>query len=299
MFIIVTGARGFLGRRLVPRLVEEGHRVLAVDRVPAKSETPCVENHVADLSEPASLIPPGREPGEPFILIHLAWNIQQREFAYRVQAEQVAILAGLLDYWRGKGLAYVVAPGSAQEFGARSGVLDEDAPPVNPVSPYGWAKRAAYEMASSWARQNDAGFTWLRPFIIYGEGQRGDLLVPYAVCQARSGQRAEFTDGLQVRDFVHVSDIVEAFVLAVKKQPKGPVALNLGSRDPVSARELLQNVADYFGAGDKFVFGARPRRASDPEMQVANCSQAEKVLGWIPRIGWREGIRRVCEARGE
>lgn len=298
MLVVVTGARGFLGRSLTPRLVQEGYRVLAVDRVPAESDLPGVESHVADIADPASLLPAGRALEEPFVLVHLAWNIQQRDASYRVQAEQVAIMAGLLDHWREKGLGYVVAPGSAQEFGARSGTLDEDAKPEEPLSPYGWAKRAAFEMTSSWSRQHGVGLTWLRPFIIYGEGQRGDLLLPYAVQQARAGQRAEFTDGRQIRDFIHVSDVVEAFVLAVKAQPKAQTVLNLGSRDPVSVHDVLYAIADHFGANDAFIFGARPRRVTDPDMQVANCARAESVLGWRPRVGWREGIRRICGARG-
>lgn len=296
MLVVVTGAQGFLGRHLVPRLAAEGHQVVAVDRVPAPIVIQGVVNHIADLADPTALIPSDRKLGQPFILIHLAWNIKQRDAGYHVQAEQIALFAGLLDYWRERGLAYLIAPGSAQEFGARSGVLDEDALPEDPVSPYGWAKRAAYAMACSWSLQNDIGLSWLRPFIIYGEGQRGDLLVPYAVHQASTGQRAEFTDGKQIRDFVHVSDVVEAFVLAVAKRPKGQVALNLGSGDSASAREVLQSVADYFNAEDRFVFGARPRRQTDPEMQVADCSRAEQVLGWTPKMGWREGIQRVCEA---
>lgn len=298
MLIVVTGARGFLGHHVVARLAAEGHRVLAVDRRPViqAEAMPSVQSHTSDLSDPSTLIPPDCEPIEPFVLIHLAWDLRQRETSYRIQAEQTLPLAGLLDYWRGNGLSYVIAPGSAQEFGARGGVLGEDALPEEPLSPYGWAKRATYEMASSWARQSGVGFLWLRPFIIYGVGQGGSMLVPYAVRQAQAGQRAEFTDGLQVRDFVYVDDVVEAIALGVAQQPKGPIALNLGSRDPVRLRDLLQTVADHLDAGDRFGFGVRPRRTAEPDVQVADCTRAEQVLGWVPKVGWREGILRICRA---
>lgn len=300
MLIVVTGAQGFLGRHVVAMLAREGYRVLAVDRRPVvlAQALPGVKYHVSDLSDPGTLIPPDCEPVGPFALVHLAWDLRQRETSYRIQSEQVSALAGLLDHWRGKGLSYVVAPGSAQEFGARGGILNEDSLPEEPLSPYGWAKRAAYEMASSWSRQSGVGLLWLRPFIIYGPGQAGSMLVPYAVRQAQEGQRAEFTDGLQVRDFLYVDDVVEAIRLGLAKQPPGPVALNLGSRDPVRARDLLQAVADHFQAGAKFSFGARPRRLAEPDEQVADCRLAEQVLGWKPHIGWREGIRRVCEEAG-
>ena len=302
MLIVVTGAQGFLGRQVVHRLSAEGRRVLAVDRRPVvlAQAVPGVQYHVSDLRDPGTLIPPECEPVGPFTLVHLAWDLRLRETSYGVQSEQVTALAGLLDAWRGKGLEYVIAPGSAQEYGARGGVLAEDDLPSEPLSPYGWAKRATYEMASSWSRQHGVGLLWLRPFIIYGPGQAGSMLVPYAVRQAQEGQHAEFTDGLQVRDFVYVDDVVEAVRRGVEQRPAGPLALNLGSGDPVRVRDLLHAIAEHFGAGGRFVFGARPRRSSEPEVQVADCARAASALGWRPAIGWREGIRRLCAeaARG-
>ncbi|HMP74741.1 MAG TPA: NAD(P)-dependent oxidoreductase [Kiritimatiellia bacterium] len=297
MLIVVTGAQGFLGRHVVRRLAADGHALLAVDRRPVvlAQAVPNVHYHVSDLSDPATLIPPECEPVGPFTLIHLAWDLRQRETSYRVQSGQVTALAGLLDAWRGNGLSHVIAPGSAQEFGARGGVINEDTLPEEPLSPYGWAKRATFQMASSWSQQNGVGLLWLRPFIIYGLGQAGSMLVPYAIRQAQEGARAEFSDGLQVRDFVYVDDVVEAIRLGVRKPVSGVVALNLGSRDPVRARDLLRAIADHFRAGDHFIFGARPRRASEPDEQIADCTRAMEVLGWSPKVGWREGIRRVCE----
>lgn len=296
MLIVVTGARGFLGRQVVPALVADGHRVLAVDRRPSAQVLDGVQNHVSDLEDPATLIPPDCEPVGEFLLIHLAWDLRQRETSYRVQSEQVTTFAGLLDYWRGKGLSYVIAPGSAQEFGARGGILDENALPEEPLSPYGWAKRAAFEMASSWSRQNGIGLLWLRPFIIYGPGQAGSMLIPYAVRQAREKLRAEFTDGLQVRDFLYVDDVVDAIRLGVKKRIPGQTALNLGSGDPVSARQMLGEIAAHFNSSGCFIFGARPRRNGEPDLQAADSTRAKDMLGWTPRIGWREGIRKTCEA---
>lgn len=297
MIVVVTGAQGFLGRHLVRRLAQEGYRVVAVDRRPPVlgEGYPEVLYHISNLSDPTTLIPPECEPIGQFALVHLAWDLRLRESSYKVQSEQVTAFAGILDYWRGRGLSFVIAPGSAQEYGARGGVLNEDALPLEPLSPYGWAKRAAHEMATSWSRQAGIGLLWLRPFIAYGPGQAGSMLIPYAVRCAREGARAEFTDGMQIRDFVYVEDIVDAILLGLRRRPQGPLTLNLGSRDPVPIREVILEIARYFGAEPNFIFGARPRRLSEPDIQVSDCTRAESELGWRPQIGWREGIRRVCE----
>ena len=296
MLTVVTGAHGFLGRHIVSRLAADGHQVLAVDRKAFVGQVvEGVQYHLSDLEDPATLIPPDCEPVGRFALVHLAWDLRSRETSYKVQSEQVTTLAGLLDTWTGKGLSYVIAPGSAQEYGAKGGVLAEGVQPEEPLSPYGWAKRATFEMASSWSRRSGVGLLWLRPFIIYGPGQAGSMLVPYAVRQAMHGEQADFTDGKQTRDFVYVDDVVEAFSRGLGQQPQGIHELNLGSRDPVQVCDVLAAIADQFQARDNFHFGAKPRRLAEPDVQVADCTRAEQVLGWTPQVGWREGVRRICD----
>ncbi len=299
MFTVVTGAQGFLGRHMVMRLAREGHKVLAVDRrAAAPMGHPNIQVHFSDLADPTTLIPPDCEPVGRFALIHLAWDLRSRETSFKIQSEQVTGLAGLLDAWKDRGLAYVMAPGSAQEFGQRSGEIGDEDLPVGPLSPYGWAKHAMLDMVSSWGRQSGVGVLWLRPFIAYGPGQGGSMFVPYAVRQAQMKEQADVTDCEQIRDFVYVDDVVEAFVLGLRKQPAGVHQVNLGSKDPARLRDVLTVVADHFGAGEIFRFGAKPRRMQDPDVQVARVDRAKDLLGWTPKTGWREGIRRVCEEAG-
>ncbi len=295
MLIVITGSQGFLGRNLVSRLSQAGHAILAVDRRPSiESPVPGVQYHVSDLTDPTTLIPPECEPVGDFVLIHLAWDLRNRETSYKVQSEQVTTLAGLLDSWTGRGLKYVIAPGSAQEFGGRGGVLGEDDRPLEPLSPYGWAKWAAYEMTASWARQTGVGLLWLRPFIVYGPGQAGSMLIPYAVRQAHMKMPASFSDCLQQRDFVYVDDVVEAFAIGVEKQLPGVNVFNLGCGIPVKARDVIEMIGRELGAQDAFTFGAKPRRVNEPDVQVANIARANGLLGWTPKVDWREGVRRIC-----
>ncbi|HMP90919.1 MAG TPA: NAD(P)-dependent oxidoreductase [Kiritimatiellia bacterium] len=295
MLYVVTGAQGFLGRHVVARLAGEGHAILAVDRRPS-IETPIdgVQYHVSDLSDPMTLIPPECEPVGEFMLIHLAWDLRSRETSYRVQSEQVSLLAGLLDAWTGRGLKYVISPGSAQEYGGCGGAIDEDAVPIEPLSPYGWAKRAAYEMTASWARRSEIGLLWLRPFIVYGPGQAGSMLIPYAVRQAQAKAPAQFSDCLQKRDFVFVDDVVEAFALGVRKQLPGVNVCNLGCGEAIRARDIIEEIGRELGNIEKFEFGRRPRRTNEPDIQIANFERARAVLGWTPKVYWREGIKRTC-----
>src|SRR6266540_2758733 len=204
---VITGSRGFLGRHLVRGLAQAGAEVLGVGRAAGPAEGPFGSRyHHCDLTRPEALLP-GDLAGRAFTLIHLAWDTS-RPMQYTPHAEHVCCLAGLLDHWRVRGLASVVVPGTAEEYGRRGGRLHEDDPPEGPLTPYGWGKSTARTMLHGWATAQHVPVVWLRPFIIYGPGQSGNMVVPYALRQALAGAPADFSDGLQQRDFIYVDDAI-------------------------------------------------------------------------------------------
>lgn len=290
MIIVVTGSEGFLGRKVVARLAADGHSIVAVDRVAHVGDTlPGVVHHQSDLSDPATLTP---YTLDAFTLVHLAWDMR-RHAGFAIQAEQVRQFAALLDRWTGNGLARLVAMGSAEEYGGITGTIREDAAPVLPLSPYGWAKRAAQDLVRSWSLRTGTPVVWPRPFIIYGPGQLGDMMIPYAVACGREGREAEFTDGLQRRDFVFIDDVAEAVARAASAETSGFHAINLGRGEPVEVASVLRAIARHYHAESRFHLGARPRRPNEPEVQVADCAAASTLLGWKAKVGWQEGLERT------
>ncbi len=302
MQIVVTGAKGFLGQRVVECLAQRDHTIVAIDRIdPQVTHDKNVIYHQADITDPQALLPSvpfppsPLSPFTPFTLLHLAWDMR-RHLGYGVQAEQVRVAASMLEAWQDKGLARVVIMGSAEEYGSREGRIREEDPPVGVLSPYGWGKRALHDLAQSWSSRSGIPVTWLRPFIVYGPGQRGDMMIPYAVRCAREGVDAEFTDGTQKRDFVHVKDVAAGIAAAATVETSGFQAFNLGRGEPVEVRKVLMEIARGFDAEDRFHLGARSRRPGEPEVQVADTTRATSDLKWSARIGWQEGIRSVIGA---
>lgn len=290
MRIAVTGGCGFIGRRLVTRLAATGAEVASLDLVDPELAVSGVDYRTGDGS--VGLAQLARDwQGSEWTLIHLAWPMA-RGGAWTPQAQAVQQLAGLLDEWAEAGPVRLVMPGSAEEYGLRGGVLNEEDPPVFPLTPYGWAKHAAGELCQSWARRTGRTLFWLRPFIVYGPGQSGAMALPYAMAQARAGQPAEFSDGLQRRDFVYVDDVVEAMLRAATLASGGVQVVNLGRGEAVALREVIEEMGRLLSAQSLWRWGVRPRRAGEPDIQIAGGSRAADLLGWRPAVSWREGVAR-------
>lgn len=285
--LLVTGAAGFIGRRVVARLATAGGQVVAMDRVVPDGGWPeGVEFRQADLTREL----PGLE-GE-WNLVHLAWNMNRGDAAG--QAESVTGFSRLLSQGE---LVGVVGMGSAEEYGEREGRLTEDMAPGSRLSAYGQAKYDAGCTLHRWAAESGKRAFWLRPFIVYGPGQQGNMAIPYALRCAREGRPAEFSEGLQYRDFVHVDDVAAGIAAAAQQLANdGPpfAVCNLGCGVPVRLRDVLERIANNTGSGDLFRFGARPMRAGEPEEQVADVNAARELLGWRAGISWEAGVDELC-----
>ena len=292
MNILITGANGFIGRRLVRRLADDGHSVIAVDRMASRKDLPAGARHVvSDFADASTALCVEKKP---FALAHLAWEMDRS----RDQSGQAERFGRFLEECAARGLVRVVALGSSEEFGSRGGVIRDEDEPVPPVTPYGAAKRAARSTLQLFSEKHNIPALWLRPFTVYGPGQRGSMMIPYAVSCARSRIPAQFTDGLQSRDFVYVDDVVDALAKAVLSAQEGFVEMNIGSGCAVRVRDVLGLIAEAMNARGLFNIGALPRRPGEPEIQQADIHAAEKLLNWHPVTTLRAGIAETCAAAG-
>jgi nucleoside-diphosphate-sugar epimerase len=240
---------------------------------------------------PKAITLPDEWCGEPFSLVHLAWDIQQEK--YIAQARQAEAFVRWISRLSEKGLDRIVAAGSAAEYGVRPGVLHPSDPPVLPQTAYGWAKYMSGLFCCAWGIQHDIPVYWLRPFTVYGAGQRGSMVIPYTIACLRAGQTVLLTDGMQQRDFIHVDDVASAFVQAVGAVHKGVHMLNLGHGKAVSVRTVIEHISDRLDGRHLLEWGRRPRRTGEPDVQQADISGTVNVLGWSPRISLEEGLESL------
>ncbi len=286
--VAVTGAAGFIGRRVVARLAQAGVKTLALDRVPDPGGWPSgVAYRQVDLDREMPAF------AGDWLLVHLAWSLDRGNAD--AQQESLRTFARLLGQ---RGLTGVVGLGSAEEYGELEGRLREDMAPGVKLSAYGQAKHAAGRALEVWARGAGRQAVWLRPFVVYGPGQGGNMAIPYALRCARERTPGDFSEGLQFRDFVHVDDVAAGIAAAALGLPDVKPAFsvcNLGRGEPVRLRDVLERMAVQTNAQELFRFGARPMRPDEPQEQYADSSAAADRFGWRARISWEQGIDALCQ----
>jgi UDP-glucose-4-epimerase GalE len=190
--------------------------------------------------------------------------------------------------------------------------ITEDSPQV-PINPYGDSKLFVEKALAAYGGAYGLRWVALRYFNAAGADEDGEIgerhdpethLIPLAV-QAALGLRGPLevmgtqystADGTAIRDYVHVTDLAAAHVLAVRHLLDGnaPIALNLGTGRGYSVLQIVEMVSRLAGAQVPTILGAR--RQGDPPILVANASRARRVLGWEPTHSALDDIVRTAIA---
>jgi UDP-glucose-4-epimerase GalE len=232
-------------------------------------------------------------------------------------------LAGSLELIRGlvrHGIRCLVFSSSAAVYGTpRHLPIDEDHPTL-PVSPYGWTKRMVETMLADFERAYGLRWVSLRYFNAAGAESAADIgewhepeshLIPRILDAAGDGRRPvpvygtdyPTPDGSCIRDYVHVTDLARAHVLALEYlMAGGPSgAFNLGQGQGYSVLQVIRRAASV--TGTELRVQAEARRPGDPPVLVASNRKAREVLGWIPEQSSLENIiasawRWHCKLRG-
>jgi nucleoside-diphosphate-sugar epimerase len=290
MKVIVTGAGGFIGSKVVPLLARRGHEVHAIySKEPAHSEG--ARAYVADLltADPRQLI----EAIRPSHLLHLAWHVPPGKFW--TAEENIdwlhASLRLLKAFAAADGRRWAGAGTCAEYDWTRSGLFEESDPCV-PATLYGACKHALNTIAARLGEQLGVEVASGRIFFPYGPGEPAERLVPSVICSLLAGKAAECTDGRQARDYIFVEDVAAAFVALLEADCLGPV--NIGSGASATVGEIAMAIGDIIGRRDLVRLGARPSNGGEPAEIVAGVSRL-RSLGWAPHHDLQAGLERCVE----
>ena len=289
--ILVTGATGYIGRWTLPLLHKKRFEVHAVSRRPRGDDTEGIKWHRCDLlTDPVTIV----KRVKPDVLLHFAWITEHGHYWNSAQnlVWVEASLRLLRAFVSEGGVRAVIAGTCAEDDGVAVGSSAESSLMIYRPSLYGVAKDALRRIIDTYARETGLSWAWGRIFHSFGPFEDSRRLVPSIIRPLSRGEAAHCTHGRQVRDFLYVEDIADAFVKLVSSDVEGPV--NIGSGKGLSIREIALMIAEQVGVEPIQVkFGAIPASPGEPPVIKADVNRLFEETSWRPETELNVGLEKT------
>ena len=290
--VLVTGARGFIGRRCLPRLAAAGYEIHAVTRQPDPGSGRDIVWHRLDLFDAPEVRALVRKV-LPSHLLHLAWVTEPGQ--YWTSPDNPRWLAASLDLlhaFHEAGGVRVVMAGSCAEYDWKFGVCSETSTPLASATLYGASKHALSAKLESFSAQTGLSAAWGRIFFPYGPGEHPSKLIPSVINALLAGRPAPCSSGEQQRDFLHVDDVAGAFAALLDSAVTG--AVNIGSGKATAVKVVVRAIADLLERPDLIQLGALPA-TTEPPLVVAEIRRLREEVGWQNGISLDSGLRSTIK----
>jgi len=296
--VIVTGGAGFIGSHLVDRLIDEGARVTVIDDLSYGRESnvnPSAEFVLSSIKDTGEL--QGLVGGSDYIF-HLAAAATTRESQmgwndplYDLEVN-TATTVRLLEAWReAADDARFVFASSAAVYGTIQRTPIDERHPTQPVSPYGVAKLASENYCTAYREVLGLPATSVRIFNTYGPRQPRYVMYDFIQKLQSTPDRLEIIgDGSQVRDYLYVSDTVEAFVRAAQAPP---ATYNAASGSATTIAQVASMIVDRVSPGAEVV-STSPTWIGDIPVLTGDASLLAHQ-GFEPQVQLSDGIDRLVE----
>jgi UDP-glucose 4-epimerase len=298
MRTLVTGGAGFVGSHVVDALLEHGDEVHVVDNLSTGSRENLAagaELHELDIRDPA-IETLGAEL-RPDVVLHLAAQADVGTSVERPAFDAEVNVVGtvrVLEAARAAGARVVFTSSGGTVYGECNEPATEDHAQL-PLAPYGVSKLAGETYVAAWNRLHRTSHVVLRLANVYGPRQlpalEGGVVAIFLDRLARGETADIFGDGRVERDYIHVSDVVAAFLRAAEN---GAGTYNVGTGVATSVLDLYRHCATAAGVDRDPNFA--PPRQGDLRRTVIDPSRAERELDWRAGTALADGISRTWAA---
>ncbi len=305
MNILVTGGAGYIGSHACKALALAGHTPVAYDNLvyghrEAVLWGPLETGDINDRERLDAVI----ARYQPRAVMHFAayaYVGESVENPGKYYRNNVAGALTLLEAMRDAGIGQIVFSSTCATYGVPRQVPLVEDHSQNPINPYGCSKFMVEQMLKDFYTAHQISSISLRYFNAAGadpDGETGEdhnpetHLIPLVLDAAMErrpgitvfGEDYDTPDGTCIRDYIHVSDLAQAHVLALDKlqNQKGHYAFNLGNGNGYSVKQVIDTAREVTGRDIRTTIG--PRRPGDPDSLVGDATRIQKELGWQPRF---------------
>lgn len=306
--VLVTGAGGFIGSRLVEMLMRTGARVRAFVRYNSRGDAGLLRSlspHVLGSIE----IIPGDLRDEAAVrqavsgcemVFHLGALISI-PYSYLHPAEvastNVMGTMNVLLACRDLGVLRLVHTSTSEVYGTARVVPISETHPLQGQSPYSASKIGADKLAESFYCAYDLPVITVRPFNTYGPGQSARAVIPTIITQALTREVIHLGNLDSTRDFTYMDDTVDGFLRAARSAAGVGEVFNLGTGQEIRIGDLADKIIAMVGREVRVETAPERLRPQKSEVMrlISDNSRARATLGWEPRISLDEGLSRTIE----
>lgn len=305
MRALVTGGAGFIGSHLAEELCRRGAKVFVLDNLSygsadnlswkrAGDDLEFVQGSVADRNLVRQLVRDCDCVFHQAAVASVPYSVAEPE---QTNAENLDATLFLLAESRRAGVKRFVFASSCSVYGdlARPAIESD---PINPLSPYALQKYAAERYAQMFAQFHGLATVVLRYFNVFGPRQSfsspySGVIARFCTAALEGQQPVVFGDGRQTRDFVYVSNVVEANLLAAETEKASGHVFNIGTGVSTALLDLVAALGALTHAQMTPRF--EPARGGDVRFSRGNISKAANLLGYAPKIALAEGLAKTLE----
>jgi UDP-glucose 4-epimerase len=308
MSVLVTGGAGYIGSHMVHELLEAGERVVVLDSLRTGfrwAVAPAATLAIGDIAD-QQLVADLVEQHQIDAIIHFAGSV--------VVPESVADPLGyylnntvksraLIEEAIRSGVKNFIFSSTAAVYGMAKEMPVTETTPLNPMSPYGSSKLMTEIMLSDASKAHDFRHVALRYFNVAGadpkgrtgQSTKGATHLIKVACETALGKRAHMEvfgtdydtpDGTCLRDYIHVTDLARAHLVALRHLRDGGTSetFNCGYGRGFSVLDVIDTVRRVSGVNERMDVRMSPRRPGDPPAIVASSEKLRAALGWAPAL---------------
>ncbi|MCL2335813.1 MAG: NAD(P)-dependent oxidoreductase [Firmicutes bacterium] len=294
-YVVITGANGFLGSHLARRLVEDGIRVLAIDREACNTNLPksqLISFQPCEMQSLDQFVPP---EGKPDIFYHFAWQgvAPEHREDFGMQYENVTYCLNAVRLAARMGAKKFVSPGSTMEYLGAAEPIDAATRPAADNA-YGCAKIAGRFLCQALCQDLGIRFIYAVIASMYGIGREDNNVIFYVMRSLVAQQRPSLTKMEQRWDYIHILDAADAlYKIGCLEFPSS--FYSIGNGDNLPLKEYVFMIRDLIDPLLPLGIGEIPYKNGSLSHSMINPSALFQDTGFRPTIPFAQGIREVID----
>ena len=290
MNVLITGSTGFIGRHLVPKLINAGYNVLELTRNIYMSEQlfgAATQKYL--VTEDQDELVAAIKAFNPEIVIHLASYLTSSD-SYndmkKLLDSNLFYFLRIMDALKNSQLKFLINTGTFAEYFKGDGKVD-------PAYLYAATKTASRYFVDYYSKAYNFKATTVIPYTIYGGNDSQKKIIDYIYESTSASTPVDMSPGGQVLDFIHIDDVVDFYLATVGNFQKLPdkSIFNLGTGTGHSIKQLAAIIEDKSGKQCNINWGGRSYRPTDVMFAVADITNQVELFSWQPKVKIEDGIQ--------